>query len=112
MSYVVTKYQEAYHEQAPKQYQCLKGSSIVEATINISAWNPEGTKIGDVLIKPGILFSYGLLRKILFSKGEQVNKVFLSEKTNNLIQDIFARGLVYKGYDCLEINAQPRDFTS
>ena len=67
MSYVVTKYQEVYHEQAPKQCQCLKGFSIVQATINMRAWNLEGAKIWSVLIKPEILFSYGLLRKFSFS---------------------------------------------
>ena len=101
-----------HHEQAPKQRRCHKGFSIVQATINMRAWNPEGVKIGSVLIKPGTLFSYGLLRKILFSEEEQANKVFLSKRINNLIQDIFASGLVHKGCICLEFNAQPPDFSS
>ena len=29
INYVVTKYQKIYHEQAPKQCQCLKGFSVV-----------------------------------------------------------------------------------
>ena len=50
--------------------------------------------------------------EVLISKGEKVGKVFLRKKINNLIQDIFGSGLVHKGYVCLEINAQPPDFTS
>ena len=72
----------------------------------------EGVEIGKILIKPYILFKYGLLKKILFTEGEQVNKVFLTKKINNLIQDIFTRGLVHRGYVGLETNAQPSDFLS
>ena len=59
-----------------------------------------------------ILFEYGLLRKILFTGGEQASRAFLGQRVNTLIQDIFAGGLVHKGFVCLEINAQPSDFSS
>ena len=100
------------HKQSPKQYQCPNGFSIVQAIINMRAWNPEGVKTGSVLIKPETLFSYRLLRKVLFSEGEQANKAFLSKRINNLTQDILASGLVHKGYVSLEINAQALDFSS
>ena len=50
------KYQEMHHEQAPKQRRCHKGFSIVQATINMGAWDRKGVKIGSVLIKPETLF--------------------------------------------------------
>ena len=65
-----------------------------------------------MLIKPDVLFKYGLLRKILFTEGVQATKVLLSKKINTLFQDIFAGGLVHKGYICLEINDQPPGFSS
>ena len=110
--FVITKYQEIQHEQAPEQCQCPKGFSIVQAIIHMKAWNTEGVTVNGMIITPEILFKYGLLRKILFTKGEQASRAFLSQRIKMLVQDIFAWGLVHKGFVCFELNDQPPDFTS
>ena len=78
----------------------------------MKAWNTEGVKINGIVITPNIFFKYGLLRKILFTEGEQASRTFLSKRINTLVEDIFAGGLVHKGFVCLEINTQSPDFSS
>ena len=112
MSFVITKYQEIQHEQASEQCQCSKGFSIIQAIIHMKDCNTKGVTINVIIITSEICFEYGLLRKILFTGGEQASRAFLSQRVNTLVQDIFAGGLVHKGFVCLAINAQPPDFTS
>ena len=89
-----------------------KEFSIVQATIHIELWSTERVTVNGIIITPEILYEYGLLRKILFTGGKQASQAFLGQRVNTLIQDIFAGELVHKGFVCLEINAQPPDFSS
>ena len=78
----------------------------------VVACTTEKVTVNGMIITPKILFEYGLLRKILFTAREQASRAFLSQRINTLVEDIFVEGLVHKGFVCLEINAQPPDFTS
>ena len=59
MSYVITKYNEAYHEYSAQRCQYKEGFFIVQARISMDIWDPERVKTGSILITPDALSAMG-----------------------------------------------------
>ena len=109
MSFVVQQYKSTKHSY--QSCSCDGGFSITHASIDLSKWEID-LSIGNLIISPSLLYECSLLRKLLVSQPDQMNKIKLPWRFHQIIINLLEKRYSRKGFVACDFTSIPLDYSS